>query len=778
MSTASSLQLPLQRRALLTLQLALVLASSLQGTATGPSSEFAAEVESNISALSAECSPRLSPLRAPGTDFHCQLRWGSGGPSKAADAFGIFEDTIAETSWATLRIHGLPRRAESESDGMSDQRMSFAAGFVEGALTVERTWQHRLSYFGLALLHDLLDQAVAFVEANDAYVRERIAANSELEPFWAEVKLVWAQLDGLADTSVAGHLAACKPGRCLDRRSFLLLNAEEDLSNIIHKPFKGALEGWTAEEAAEYTRKTTHCSAIVRLLPGNSDLLLGHNTWTGYYSMLRVLKEIDLPLSGARAAVSVFPGYFGALYSGDDFYALSSGLAVQETTNSVYNSSTLALISPSSVPLLLSGPLQLLRQGGTCMGDSLAAMPGDSAKVVGMCAEMFADWLKIWHTTATSVVATTWLMWELWKRTLRRRSGLLALSRPCGGDARAGALFSSLCLSLGWALRSDRALVLEGVRSNGLALEHAPEPRRADRELVLVAISQNSLALEFAAVDLRADMEVVLEAAKGSIEALNFASETILGDRVFVRRLLRLGCGTLQYASEILRADRDLFLEAVGLWGPEALDFASEALLADPVLFRRVVGQDLGSLRYASQQLLGDLAQMMEFVRLQGLALQYASSSLHAHRGLALEAVRQDGRALQYVSEALRGDLDFMLEVLQNVGSVRWLTLSTVGGEDFSALSFASAALLGERRLVLEAVRRGDDRALSFASAALRADPELVIEAVSRHGPALQHASAELRADLRVVHKAVRQSKVALRFAAQELLHDPELMMA
>ncbi|CAE8588157.1 unnamed protein product [Polarella glacialis] len=341
MSTASSLQLPLQRRALLTLQLALVLASSLQGTATGPSSEFAAEVESNISALSAECSPRLSPLRAPGTDFHCQLRWGSGGPSKAADAFGIFEDTIAETSWATLRIHGLPRRAESESDGMSDQRMSFAAGFVEGALTVERTWQHRLSYFGATFA----EKAIAFVEANDAYVRERIAANSELEPFWAEVKLVWAQLDGL----VAGHLAACKPGRCLDRRSFLLLNAEEDLSNIIHKPFKGALEGWTAEEAAEYTRKTTHCSAIVRLLPGNSDLLLGHNTWTGYYSMLRVLKEIDLPLFGARAADSVFPGYFGALYSGDDFYALSSGLAVQETTNSVYNSSTLALISPSSV---------------------------------------------------------------------------------------------------------------------------------------------------------------------------------------------------------------------------------------------------------------------------------------------------------------------------------------------------------------------------------------------------------------------------------------------
>jgi hypothetical protein len=31
--------------------------------------------------------------------------------------------------------------------------------------------------------------------------------------------------------------------------------------------------------------------AIVRVAPNNSDLYMGHNTWTGYYSMLRLLKD-------------------------------------------------------------------------------------------------------------------------------------------------------------------------------------------------------------------------------------------------------------------------------------------------------------------------------------------------------------------------------------------------------------------------------------------------------------------------------------------------------
>lgn len=37
------------------------------------------------------------------------------------------------------------------------------------------------------------------------------------------------------------------------------------------------------------------CSALVKLLPGNKDLLISHDTWGPYNSMLRLFKLYNLP---------------------------------------------------------------------------------------------------------------------------------------------------------------------------------------------------------------------------------------------------------------------------------------------------------------------------------------------------------------------------------------------------------------------------------------------------------------------------------------------------
>jgi len=37
------------------------------------------------------------------------------------------------------------------------------------------------------------------------------------------------------------------------------------------------------------------CSALVKLLPGNKDLLVSHDTWGTYNSMLRLFKFYNLP---------------------------------------------------------------------------------------------------------------------------------------------------------------------------------------------------------------------------------------------------------------------------------------------------------------------------------------------------------------------------------------------------------------------------------------------------------------------------------------------------
>ncbi|CAJ1386147.1 unnamed protein product [Effrenium voratum] len=176
-----------------------------------------------------------------------------------------------------------------------------------------------------------------FVVANDAFARSNINRSAASDEYWAEVAVLWAQLDGL----VAGHAASCGE-LCIGLTEFLFLQAEQDLSSVQNIPSE-----WTYASAAAYTRETTHCSAIVKLAPNNSDLYMGHNTWTGYSSMLRVLKEYNLPLGGADQVAH--SAYFGNLYSGDDFYVLSSGLTVQETTNSVYNKTSLEKIKPESL---------------------------------------------------------------------------------------------------------------------------------------------------------------------------------------------------------------------------------------------------------------------------------------------------------------------------------------------------------------------------------------------------------------------------------------------
>ncbi|CAE7577257.1 plbB [Symbiodinium sp. CCMP2592] len=284
--------------------------------------------------------PSPDPSESSGASpvFACTL---AHGVLPNADVVAQYQDTVEQVGWAKLHIHGRPRSPGSQISQKDRLRLAFAAGFAEGAMTTKRSYEHKLSYRQAYFKGNYTSYAEAesFLMQNDRFVREKI--KSAEDDWWAEIAIVWAQLDGL----VAGNAAACGQN-CLSLLDFLFFQAEQDIYNIVKVPF--AEDEWTLKRAAEFTRETSHCSSIIRLAPNNSDLFVGHNTWTGYYSMLRLLKEYDMPLGGAADKV-VFSGYFGQLYSGDDFYTLSSGLTVQETTNSLYNKSTAALIKPESV---------------------------------------------------------------------------------------------------------------------------------------------------------------------------------------------------------------------------------------------------------------------------------------------------------------------------------------------------------------------------------------------------------------------------------------------
>merc|ERR1712207_102100 len=66
--------------------------------------------------------------------------------------------------------------------------------------------------------------------------------------------------------------------------------------------------------------------------------------------MLRVFKHYSFPnLLGGRMADVAMPSYPGVISSNDDFYQMSSGLVVVETTNSVYDHTLYENVKPESL---------------------------------------------------------------------------------------------------------------------------------------------------------------------------------------------------------------------------------------------------------------------------------------------------------------------------------------------------------------------------------------------------------------------------------------------
>ncbi|NWX94144.1 PLBLB protein, partial [Nothoprocta pentlandii] len=178
-----------------------------------------------------------------------------------------------------------------------------------------------------------------------------------------QVRLALLQLKGLED-SYSGRAALPDGAFPVAPFGFLLLQLGGDLED---------LESAFNRSAAPPVLGSGSCSALLKLLPGNRDLLVAHDTWTSYQSMLRVIKKYTLPFrTSARGtggssrrhrgapgsataswfvifppadaprslpgntqiagSVQVFSSYPGTIFSGDDFYILSSGLVALETT--------------------------------------------------------------------------------------------------------------------------------------------------------------------------------------------------------------------------------------------------------------------------------------------------------------------------------------------------------------------------------------------------------------------------------------------------------------
>ncbi|XP_065746239.1 putative phospholipase B-like 2 isoform X2 [Phocoena phocoena] len=262
-----------------------------------------------------------------------------------AVAWANLTNAILETGWAFLELH--------TNGHYNDSLQAYAAGVVEAAVSEELIYMHWMNtvvnYCGpFEYEVSYCERLKKFLEANLEWMQKEMELNNG-SAYWHQVRLTLLQLKGLED-SYEGSVTFPTGKFTIKPLGFLLLQISGDLEDL---------------ELALNKTKTKHatgsgsCSALIKLLPGQSDLLVAHNTWHSYQYMLRIMKKYwfqfrEGPQEQSTRAPGnrvIFSSYPGTIFSCDDFYILGSGLVTLETTIGNRNSALWKYVQPEGCVL-------------------------------------------------------------------------------------------------------------------------------------------------------------------------------------------------------------------------------------------------------------------------------------------------------------------------------------------------------------------------------------------------------------------------------------------
>lgn len=255
-------------------------------------------------------------------------------------AFATFEDSVQKNGWSTLHV--------ATNGSYKDSLQAQAAGMAEGYITsdfINMHYQNTLAEY-CTNEKDYCTKLSKFMSDNSAWMQSKIKAATESEKsYWHQVDLVLTQLKGIQD----GYALTKSPK--IDAMGFTLMQTFGDLED---------LEVTLGKRVLRKVRGSGHCSALVKLLPKNLDLMISQVTWNDFNAMLRVFKLYSFdfhkqetqdgktsPFIPARNMS--FSSYPGLLFSGDDFHILSSGMVTQETTIGNSNADLWKYVSSSSL---------------------------------------------------------------------------------------------------------------------------------------------------------------------------------------------------------------------------------------------------------------------------------------------------------------------------------------------------------------------------------------------------------------------------------------------
>lgn len=286
----------------------------------------------------------------------------------SADAYGYYYQDVSNSAW-----NYLDARAQSEVSSVAyHQQVMRAVGFLEGYSTCSTIRTFWPNFYSAVFGTDPVGAGtLGFLKDNYQWMVQMADQHAASDDYWYTVQAVLRQINGLYEGYVAGcsSPAAAAGGdrsdpsffKTLDHPTlehFLLINAWGDLYQIALKYVEpgrhSRLHG--NRLAGTKAKLVQRCSAIIKLLPNNADVVFGHATWDTYESLSpRIIKHLSYPLMRGGFAEHHYDVHFssspGVLSSIDDFFTVSgyAQLGVMETTNELYNVKLLDQVVPATV---------------------------------------------------------------------------------------------------------------------------------------------------------------------------------------------------------------------------------------------------------------------------------------------------------------------------------------------------------------------------------------------------------------------------------------------
>ncbi|KAK7480062.1 hypothetical protein BaRGS_00028699 [Batillaria attramentaria] len=247
-----------------------------------------------------------------------------------------FSNCINSTGFAYLWISTV-----NDTSRLNSSVQAYAAGLAEGYITRELIALHYRNVWG-SFCQPITSKCRVlekFLRENLDWVTSNVEANP-LDKYWYQTRLFYERVRGLQD----GYNG--KPGRISLEVDDISPYELEDIEKAVWGP-----------KAVGHT--FGHCSVLIKLLLGNDgvkDVLMAHDMWAPYNTMLRILKYYDFHYVTHPKVSDVIPGrswafssYPGTITSTDDFYVLSSAMVAMETTNPIYNNVLYKQVKPQSV---------------------------------------------------------------------------------------------------------------------------------------------------------------------------------------------------------------------------------------------------------------------------------------------------------------------------------------------------------------------------------------------------------------------------------------------